>query len=462
VLASLSLLLVAGSKCAQAATPGWNLVAIDTASNTYLDYTYVPSSGQFTFAWPLLAQWENQTTYSAIRLLPFTPGPTPTLTPAQIMTFLPKTQMASKTINITSYGARTSKDATTAIQNALNAAGAEATASSPVDVLVPAGTYKHSNLLTVPAYVRLRGYPEGAGGTLAATNVNESAVWLNGNGSGVLFLNLTSNQTVRGSTPDQALIEVGDAWNGVYTTSNILIVGNSLVGGNSAVNAGVEYHGVWAFNNAKNALADTYYHTFGSSYGQVIANIATNGGDDFYSFDGYVGSTNGIVHHFSAIANYGDTTLSDGICACGVGYLTAQSNVISYAQGAAVSIYQNEGMNMYGDFNIWVTTNTFLYNSYQNANGWAYDGVWVKSDNPSGSNNSTVFGTVQNTHQNLYIDYNYVGYTQVNADGGGHGVGLYNCNNVTVDGNTLAYNQGLPELNVSGCTNVTKSNNTIE
>ena len=443
------------------AMPGWNLVAIDTPTQTYIDYVNVPRSGKWEFAWPMLAKWESQKTYTAVRFQPFTVRAQRTLTVAQIFAFLPATKRARRIINIKTYGATTTRDATDAIQNALDAAGEEARENSPVDVLVPAGTYTHNDLLTVPPYVRLRGYPEDAGGTLKATNSNESAVHLDGNGSGVLFLKLTSTATVRGSTPDQALIEVGDAWNGVYTTSNILIVGNTLTGGNAAVNAGVEYHGLYAFNLATGALADSFYHTFGSSYGQVIGNIATNGGDDFYSFDGYVGEVNGIVHHFAAIANYGDTTASDGVCACGVAYLTVQNNHFSHAQGAGISIYQNGGMNMFGDLYVYATNNTLSDKAFHQANGWAYDGIWVESDNPSGSNISNVFGTVQNTHQKLFINDNAISSTHINANGGGHGIGLYNCNNVTVDNNTLTDNQASPQLNISGCTDVTESDNAV-
>src|SRR5690349_8931419 len=44
------------------ATPGWNLVAIDTSKRTYLDYVEVPASGVWTPEgdhFPMLATWEN-------------------------------------------------------------------------------------------------------------------------------------------------------------------------------------------------------------------------------------------------------------------------------------------------------------------------------------------------------------------------------------------------------------------
>jgi len=48
------------------AMPGWNLVAIDTPTQTYIDYVNVPRSGKWEFAWPMLAKWESQKTYTAI------------------------------------------------------------------------------------------------------------------------------------------------------------------------------------------------------------------------------------------------------------------------------------------------------------------------------------------------------------------------------------------------------------
>ena len=190
---------------AVAASPGWNLVAMNTARRTYLDYVDVPASGVWTPQgdhFPALATWENQTSYSALRFQPYTPGGA--LTPAQIMALLPAARRAAVSISITDspYGAAPAPaDATSAIQKALDDAAAMASPGAPVDVLVPAGTFDYSATLRVGADVRLRRSPEDTGGILQATKPSSGAIHLAGDRSGALFLMLSFGATARDTTP---------------------------------------------------------------------------------------------------------------------------------------------------------------------------------------------------------------------------------------------------------------------
>jgi hypothetical protein len=115
----------------------------------------VPASGVWTPEsdhFPALATWENQTSYSALRFQPFTPGDVASA--AAIMALLPATGRAARSISITDspYGAAPARaDATHAIQQALDAAAAMASQAAPVDVLVPAGTFRYSAALEVGA-----------------------------------------------------------------------------------------------------------------------------------------------------------------------------------------------------------------------------------------------------------------------------------------------------------------------
>ena len=218
---------------AGAASPGWSLVAIDTPLRPFVDYVNVGSSGWSPEAdgWPMLAQWENQTTRTAMRFQPFTVGQP--LSPAQIMALLPAVAPSSRTIDITAspYNARVSpSDATSALQSALDDAGSMATQGAPVDVLVPAGTFNYSNVLNVPHDVRLRRWPEDSGGILAATDPANSAIHLAGDRSGALFLVVTSPAaSTRLTTPQACGIWVGSDGGSLPITHGALAVGNEVV-----------------------------------------------------------------------------------------------------------------------------------------------------------------------------------------------------------------------------------------
>jgi hypothetical protein len=446
------------------ATPvGWSLVAIDTPLRTYLDYVDVPDSGVWTpeaDGWPLLAQWQGETTRTGMRFQSFSPGQT--LTAKQILALLPALQVSTQTLDITAapYNAAVAPaDATTAIQNALTAAGKLATPTAPVDVLVPAGTYNFGTVLTVPQDVRLRGWPEGSGGTLAATDPANSAVHLSGDRAGALFLTMSSpSSTARLTTPQACGIWIGGADVGATTTHDTIVVGNEVVTPAAAhVFAIQEEGGLWAFNYAHDGFADTFHHTGTSSYCQVVGNRAKTSatqGDDLYAFVGYQ-SDGDPVHHCACLANWGQNGAARGLSAVGAGFIDFENNSVDMTQWAGIYLAQESSFTTYGTFNI-----TAIGNTIDHANlGGSHDGVLAYSDDPTTSTASASFGMLPNLVRNLTVHDNSISNTSAGV-GNGFGIEIRASTSTgDVSGNTLTANQS-PQLVIDG-TGFTQSNNTI-
>jgi hypothetical protein len=424
----------------------------------------VPPSGAWTpeaNGWPILAQWEKQTTRTGMRFQSFTPGAT--LTPAQIIALLPRVAPAARFVDITvaPYSAPVAPaDATSAIQAALNAAGAMATPAAPVDVRVPAGTFDHSGVLNVPQDVRLRRWPEDSGGALVATNPSQSAIHLAGNRSGALFLVLKSpSSSTRLSAPASMGIWVGGNVPSDPKVEDTLVIGNEVATPAAGhVFAMGEQGGVWAFNYAHDGFADVFHHTGGSSYCQVVANRAQTSatrGDDLYAFVGYA-SDGDPVHHSTCIANWGRDGAARGLSAVGAGFISFQSNDIARTQWAGVYLAQEDGYATYGSFDLRLVGNTI---AYANLNG-SHDGLLAFSDSPASSNTSATFGTVPHKVARVTIQGNAISYTALGI-GNGHGIEIRSSVDTgDVSGNTLTHNQ-TPQIVTSG-TNFTQSNNTLQ
>ena len=441
--------------------PGWNLVAIDTARRTYLDYVDVPASGVWTPQsdhFPALAIWENQTSYSALRFQPYTAGDV--LTPAQIMALLPATRRAARSISITDspYGAAPAPaDATQAIQQALDAAAAMASQRAPVDVLVPAGTFRYGAALKVGADVRLRRSPEDAGGSLQATNPSNAAVHLAGDRSGALFLALNFGAMSRDTTPQSSGIWVGTGSSSSFV-HDALVVGNEVAQSASAHVFGQgEEGGLWAFNYAHDGYADTFHHTGGSRYCQVVANRAqtsTSRGDDLYAFVSYQ-SDGDVVHHCACIANWGRDGAARGLSVVGGGFVLLDHNDVDRTQWAGVYLAQENSYQTYGVFDVTVSANTV---GHANLAG-SHDGLLAYSDAPGDSHGSVSFGSVSNQLRRIYVRGNTFANT---AAGTGNGFGIEirsSADTGEVTGNILTANQP-PQLVVSG-TNFTSSGNQL-
>jgi hypothetical protein len=427
---------------------GWYLVAIDTPTRTYLDYVKVAAGGTWrpeVNGWPLLAQWDKESIATALRFLAFTPGDV--VSTANIVTLLPALAPAPRTLDITAapYGAKVSPaDATKAIQAALNDAKTLANPNHPVDVVVPPGTYSYSAVLLVGADVRLRG----TGGVLQATQPAQAAVHLSGDRSGALFLKLTSPATSRGSTPNASGIWVGAGSASGTIVHDTLVIGNDVSRSMGAhILALREIGGLWAFNNAHDGYADTFHHTAGSSFCQVVANRASGtatAGDDLYAFVGYAGDGN-PVHLCSCLANEGHDGHARGLSAIGAGFIDFEENTITRTRDAGIYIARESGYATYGSFDVTVTGNNI-----QDANMvGAHDGLLAYADYPTDSNPSTTFGLVPNEIRNLSVGDN--SFVDI-APGMGNGYGIEvrsSCQTGTVTGNTVTH-AAVPGIVVQG------------
>jgi hypothetical protein len=442
------------------ASAGWNLVAIDTPRRTYLDYVEVPASG----AWspdsshlPMLAIWENQSAYGSVRFQSFKPGDV--LTPTQIMALLPATQRATKSLSITDdpYNAAPAPaDAAQPIQKALDAAAAMATASSPVDVLVPAGTFNYGKTLRVGADVRLRRFPEDTGGTLHATKPSDAAIHLAGDRSGALFLALNFAATRRETSAQASGIWVGGDNGASPFVHDVLVVGNDVAQSASAHLFGFAEDGaIWAFNSAHDGYADAFHHTGGSRFCQVVGNraqTAADRGDDLYAFVSYQDDGD-VVHHCACIANWGRDGAARGLSVVGGGFIVFDHNDIDRTQWAGVYLAQENSYRTYGVFDLTVSRNQI---AHANQNG-SHDGLLVYADAPGESHDSVSFGSVSNRVRRISVRENVISDTSAGI-GNGFGIEIRSgIDTGEVTGNVLSGNKP-PQLVVNG-TNFTTSNN---
>jgi hypothetical protein len=441
---------------------GWNLVAIDTPKRTYVDYVLVPASGVWTPEsghFPALATWEGQTTYTALRFQPFTPGDV--LTPQQIMTLLPATRPAAHSISITAapYSAAPAPaDATAAIQKALDDAAKMASPTTPVDVLVPAGTFDYSAVLRVGADVRLRRFPESSGGLLQATDPSNGAVHLAGDRSGALFLSLNLAATTRLSAAQQSGIWVGTDNSSLPFVHDVLVVGNDVAQSASAHVFGyAEEGGLWAFNYAHAGYSDAFHHTAGSRYCQIIGNRAQTSstrGDDLYAFVSYQADGD-VVHHCSAIANWGRDGAARGLSVVGGAFVFLDHNDIDRTQWAGVYLAQENSYKTYGASDVTVSNNAIAHANL----GGSHDGLLAYSDSPGETHPSTSLGSVPNQLRRIAIVGNTISDT---APGNGNGYGIEIRSSVDtgeVTNNVLSGNKA-PQLVVDG-THFTSNGNQL-
>ncbi len=449
-----------GSGGASLATPGWNLVAIDTPKRTYLDYVLVPSSGEWspdTAGLPQLAQWEAVTAHAAVRFRRFTPGDV--LTPEEIMALLPAARPSASSLSITDapYSAAPSPaDATTAIQKALDDAAAMAKPGAPVDVLVPSGIFNYSAVLKVGADVHLRRSPEDSGGVLHATNPAQEAVRLAADRSAALFLRLTYAATTRLTTAQSSGIWVGYDHLGVPFVHDTLVVGNEVDTPASAHVFGyAEEGGLWAFNDVHDGYADSYHHTAGSRYCQVVGNRSqtrADRGDDHYAFVSYQ-SDGDVVHHCTAIANFGRDGHARGLSVVGGGFILLDHNDIDRTNWAGIYLAQENSWHTYGAFDLLIRNNVVRHSNLAGS----HDGLLAFSDAPTESHDATSLGAVSNQVRRVTVEGNTFSDTNPGTSNG-HGIEIRG----SVDTGTVTHNvltgNAAPQIVVNG-TNFTTSDN---
>jgi hypothetical protein len=377
------------------------------------------------------------------------------------MALLPATRRAKLSISITDdpyKAAPAPADATTAIQKALDAAAAMAQATTPVDVLVPPGDFDYSAELRVGANVRLRRFPEATGGTLHATNPANGVVHLTGDRSGALFLVLKFSATARATTPQASGIWIGGDSSKSAFVHDALVVGNEIAQPASAHVFGLAEEGaIWAFNFAHDGYADTFHHTGGSRYCQVVGNRAqtmSNRGDDLYAFVSYRADGD-VVHHCTCIANWGRDGAARGLSVVGGGFVLLDHNDVDRTEWAGVYLAQENSYQTYGTFDVTVTRNTV---AHANLVG-SHDGLLAYADSPGESHDTASLGSVSNQLRRIVVRGNTFSDT---AAGAGNGYGIEIRSSVDtgeVTNNVLTGNKA-PGLVVKG-TNFTTSGNQV-
>jgi hypothetical protein len=423
------------------------LLAVDTPSGTYVGYADVSSARlRPPDELPTLARWQHASPSGAVRSLAFEPGDAPDV--AAITRFLPLVAPAVTRIDATAppYSAAVEpSDATRALERALSAAGARASATHPVDVVLGPGVYAYHEVLDVPANVRL--YGDHA--TLHATNPALSALHLAGDGSGALFLRLRAEATTRLTTPDSSGIWVGPRTPFDRAVHGTLVVGNEIVGPAGAHVFGMaEVDGLWAFNDAHGGFADAFHHTGGSHGCQVIANRAAGlpgRGDDLYAFVGYEHDGD-PVHHCSCIANFGTDGAARGIAAVGAGFLSIEHNVISRTRAAGIYIAREGAYATYGSFSIFVFANRIT-----NANlDSTHDGLLAFADHPDDTTPSRTFGDIPHRVRDLEVLANTFEDTSPGR-GGGFGIQVRaSCSGGAVVGNIVLRSAKQAGIDVAG------------
>jgi hypothetical protein len=212
-------------------------------------------------------------------------------------------------IDIRTYGAATSAtDNHGAIQSAINAAKVAGKA-----VYVPPGTFSHTGTLVLDG-VNLWG--GGATSVLHGTDPANQAVVLRGSGAGVHSVGLTSNATVRDTTPWSAAIWIDHASN--FEVACITVQGAGSAGFIALGSSLGKIH----HNTLKNTLADSIHMTDGTNQVDVYRNHIEYSGDD------------GI-----ACVSYGGVSPGNGPDTAYVRDIRAWENVILYNEwGRAMSV----------------------------------------------------------------------------------------------------------------------------
>jgi hypothetical protein len=313
-------------------------------------------------------------------------------------------------------------------------------------------------VLRVGADVRLRRFPEDGGGTLHATKPGAAAVHLSGDRSGALFLALDFGATAREATPQASGIWVGADAKDAFV-HDTLVVGNDVAASASAHVFGVrEEGGTWAFNFAHDGYADTFHHTGGSRFCQVVANrarTAAGRGDDLYAFVSYQGDGD-VVHHCTCIANFGRDGAARGISVVGGGFVLLDHNDVDRTQWAGVYLAQENSYQTYGVFDVTVSRNTIRHANLAGS----HDGLLAYADAPGESHGTASLGAVSNQIRRVFVRDNAFSDT---AKGVGNGFGIELRSSVDmgeVTDNVLSNNTP-PGLVVNG-TNITASGNRIQ
>lgn len=328
--------------------------------------------------------------------------------------------------NILDFGAMTgSSDNSGAIQRALN----EAASSTDKQVLVPAGQFRYSTAITVPAGVELMGQSDfGGTGTrseLKSTAAEDANIKLTGNGPKLRKLYITGVLNAGRSTKDSSVL--------VYVSgaSNYYIERNEIYGGASVgiKNDRGANNGAINSNKVHDTKADGIHTTHASHHITVSNNTVQRAGDDLIAVVSYNndGQGFGTCYSINITGNNctGGGNNGRGITVIGGDTITIDNNAISGTPMAGITI-ASEGTRYqtYGCNTITVTKNTISGSNTTNTS--SHGGILVVGRSGFTVNNVTIGSSTDSTKKN----------TITNSTGEGINVGS-STTGIKILGNTI-------------------------
>lgn len=215
-----------------------------------------------------------------------------------------KTQPAGS-LNVEDFGAV--GDGKTDNTQALNAAMQAAKADGK-SVYIPEGTFNHSGVINADG-VKVEG--AGTGTDLHATDANNAAIKLTGDGGSIANLKTTVSASDRSSQPDAAAILLQGTNNA--SVSNVMTVG----AGSNGIRLDGAANSTISGNAVTGSNADGIAMMNGSTNNHITNNVIDQAGDDAISSDSYLGDkvqNSGNVVENNAIQNnrYGRSGVSMG------------------------------------------------------------------------------------------------------------------------------------------------------
>ncbi len=253
------------------------------------------------------------------------------------------------TFNVTSYGAY--GDNSHDDQKAIVATITAASVAGGGIVYFPAGTYLHSDLISVPSFITLSGVQYQS--FVKATNAYRSTLW---------FQNVTNcgvqNLGILGVTgvPRQSNGETTAIW--LSSVQHCVIQNISISGGASAgvlidrSSTDIQITG----SSVSNTMADGFHVTGGSSMVTVSGNTAYNTGDDSFAAVAYAQDPQ--THDVTFTNNVSTNSKARGVTCIGANNCTILNNSVVNPAGHGIAVAYELSYNTWHPVNATVSGNS--------------------------------------------------------------------------------------------------------
>ncbi len=283
------------------------------------------------------------------------------------------------TFNVTSYGAY--GDNIHDDQNAIVAALGAANLAGGGTVFFPAGTYLHSDLISVPTAITLSGTQFQS--FIKATNAYRSTLWFhNVAHCGVQNLGILGVTGI----PRQTNGETTGIW---FNSVQHCVIQNITISGGASAGILVDSSSTdvqITGNNVSNTMADGTHVTGGSNFVTVSGNTAYNTGDDSFAAVAYANDPQ--THDITFTNNVSTQSKARGVTCIGANNCIIQNNTVvnPSAHGIAVAYEQY--------YNTWHPANaTVTGNSVTGAAGYTFNAFLIDGATQVTLTNNTVVGS---------------------------------------------------------------------